>query len=145
VRRDRINPDSGYCALSCQQDNAHVRRKFFDLYEALQSPLAKEALERIGQLYGIEAAIRGRSAEERLAHRQQHAVPLLASLHAWMVEQSARVEKVSTLAGAFNYAFNNWDALQRYTQDGRLEIDKAMISYCTSLVDLSGAGILTVH
>jgi transposase len=122
-----------------------VRRKFFDLYEALQSPLAKEALERIGQLYGIEAAIRGRSAEERLAHRQQHAVPLLASLHAWMVEQSARVEKVSTLAGAFNYAFNNWDALQRYTQDGRLEIDKAMISYCTSLVDLSGAGILTVH
>jgi transposase len=102
---------------------AHVRRKFFDLYEALQSPMAKEALERIGQLYAIETAIRGRSAEERLAQRQRHAVPLLGALHAWMIDESARVEKGSTLAGAFNYAFNNWDALQRYTQDGRLEID----------------------
>ena len=102
---------------------AHVRRKFFDLYEALQSPLAKEALERIGQLYGIEKAIRGRCADERQAQRQLHAVPLLDALHAWMIDQSAKVEKGSTLAGAFNYAFNNWDALQRYTQDGRLEID----------------------
>ena len=40
-----------------------------------------------------------------------------------MIEQSAKVEKGSTFATAFNYAFNNWDALQRYTQDGHLEID----------------------
>jgi transposase len=102
---------------------AHVRRKWFDLYEAHASPLAKEALERIGQLYSIEKAIRGRSAEERRAQRQQHAVPLLASLHAWMIEQSTKVDKGSTFATAFNYAFNNWDALQRYTEDGHLEID----------------------
>ena len=38
---------------------AHVRRKFFDLFEALASPIAKEALERIGRLYVIETAIRG--------------------------------------------------------------------------------------
>jgi transposase len=102
---------------------AHVRRKWFDLYEAHQSPLAKEALERIAQLYGIETAIRGQSPQVRQAQRQQHAVPRLAELHAWMIEQSAKVEKGSALAAAFNYAFNNWDALQRYTQDGRLEID----------------------
>ena len=102
---------------------AHVRRKFFDLYEALQSPIAREALDRIGQLYKIETAIRGQSAEERRAQRQQHAVPLLAALHAWMIEQSAKIDKGSTLATAFNYAFNNWEALQRYTEDGHLEID----------------------
>jgi transposase len=102
---------------------AHVRRKWFDLYEAHQSPLAKEALERISQLYGIEKAIHGQSAEERRAQRQQHAVPLLAALHAWMIEESAKVEKGSTFAAAFNYTFNNWDALQRYTEDGHLEID----------------------
>jgi len=102
---------------------AHVRRKWFDLYEAHQSPLAKEALERIGQLYGIEKAIHGQSADERRAQRQQHAVPLLAALHAWMIDESARVEKGSTFAAAFNYTFNNWDALQRYTEDGHLEID----------------------
>ncbi|MGP1667073.1 MAG: IS66 family transposase, partial [Rhodanobacter sp.] len=102
---------------------AHVRRKWFDLYEAHQSPLAKEALERIGRLYGIEKAIRGQSAAVRQAQRQQHAVPLLAELHAWMTQESAKVEKGSAFAAAFNYAFNNWDALQRYTQDGHLEID----------------------
>ena len=102
---------------------AHVRRKWFDLYEAHQSPLAKEALERIGALYGIEKAIRGRCAQERQAQRQQHAVPLLTALHAWMIEESAKVEKGSVFATAFNYAFNNWDALLRYSQDGYLEID----------------------
>jgi transposase len=39
---------------------AHVRRKFHDLYEAHASPIAKEALERIAALYGIEKEIRGR-------------------------------------------------------------------------------------
>jgi transposase len=39
---------------------AHVRRKFHDLYEAHTSPIAKEALERIAALYGIEKEIRGR-------------------------------------------------------------------------------------
>jgi transposase len=102
---------------------AHLRRKFFDLFEALASSIAKEALERIGRLYVIEKAIRGRSAEERRAQRQQHAVPILAELHTWMIEQSVQVDKGSAFATAFNYAFNNWDALQRYTQDGHLEID----------------------
>lgn len=102
---------------------AHLRRKFFDLFEALASPIAKEALERIGRLYVIEKAIRGRSAEERQAQRQQHAVPILTELHAWMIEQSVQFDKGSAFATAFNYAFNNWDALQRYTQDGHLEID----------------------
>jgi transposase len=102
---------------------AHVRRKWFDLYEAHASPLAREALDRIGQLYKIETTIRGQSAAKRRAARQQYAVPLLAALHAWMIEQSAKVDQGSTWATAFNYAFNNWDALQRYADDGHLEID----------------------
>ena len=44
---------------------AHVRRPFYDLYEAHKSAVAKEALERIAALYAIEEEIRGRSAEER--------------------------------------------------------------------------------
>jgi transposase len=34
---------------------AHVRRKFHDLYQAHRSPIAKEALERIGQIYANRA------------------------------------------------------------------------------------------
>jgi len=102
---------------------AHVRRKWFDLYAAHASPLAREALDRINLLYTVETAIRGQSADKRRAARQQHAVPLLAAFHAWMIEQSTKVDQGSTFATAFNYAFNNWDALQRYTDDGHLEID----------------------
>src|ERR1700687_312274 len=32
---------------------AHVRRKFFDVHAATASPIAKEALDRIGQLYAV--------------------------------------------------------------------------------------------
>ena len=44
---------------------AHVRRKFYDLQVAHKSPVAQEALHRIGELYAIEADIRGRKPEER--------------------------------------------------------------------------------
>jgi hypothetical protein len=33
---------------------AHVRRKFYDIHQTTQSPLALEALNRIGELYAIE-------------------------------------------------------------------------------------------
>src|SRR6266481_1927368 len=52
---------------------AHVRRKFHDLYEAHASPIAKEALERIAALYGIEKEIRGRPPDERVQIRQSRA------------------------------------------------------------------------
>src|SRR5579862_4439398 len=62
---------------------AHVRRKFHDLYQAHRSPIAKEALERIGQLYGIEQEIRGRAPAARNEVRQARSRPLLESMQAW--------------------------------------------------------------
>ena len=103
---------------------AHARRPFFEVYVAQKSPLAKEALDRIGGLYQIEDHIRGSSPEKRLAVRQRYAVPLLKALHIWMIESLARVEKKSPLAHAFRYSLNRWDALCRYTKDGRLEIGR---------------------
>src|ERR1700761_4210403 len=64
---------------------AHARRKFFDLYEATQSPIAKEALDRIGALYGIESEIRGKPPDERRAVRLARAGPLLDDLRAWLI------------------------------------------------------------
>ena len=72
---------------------AHARRHFFDLHDAHDSPLAKEALERIGGLYQIEDHIRGSSPAKRRAARQQYAVPLLNALHAWMIESSRSSRK----------------------------------------------------
>lgn len=47
---------------------AHARRKFYDLHEARPSALTTEALRRIGQLYVIEADIRGKPTSCR--HRR---------------------------------------------------------------------------
>ena len=58
---------------------AHVRRKFFDIHQAHASSIAREAIERIGQLYAIESEIRSRSAEERQQVRQARAGPLCNS------------------------------------------------------------------
>src|SRR6201994_1036171 len=50
---------------------AHTRRKFHDGHEATKSPLAGEALRRIGELYAIEGDIRGQTADERRTVRQE--------------------------------------------------------------------------
>lgn len=102
---------------------AHARRKLFDLYDATKSSTAEEALLRIQKLYEIEDEIRGQAPETRHAVRQARAVPLLGELKAWMMSTVAQVDKGSALAKAFNYSLNNWVALLRYTEDGRLEID----------------------
>src|SRR5580700_3363096 len=54
---------------------AHLRRRFFDIAEGGPAPIASEALERIAALYGIEKTIRGRSADERRAVRQDRSSP----------------------------------------------------------------------
>jgi transposase len=106
--------------VSCM---AHARRKYFDLYKALKSPLAREALDRIAKLYQIEDRIYGLSPEDRREQRQTYAVPLLKSLHAWMIAKLSQVDPKSDLADAFNYSLNRWNSLCRYAQDGRLSID----------------------
>jgi transposase len=102
---------------------AHVRRKFYDVHVALKSPIAREALERIGALYAIETELRGRPHEERRAVRQAREGPELHSLHAWLEQQLAKLPKKSELAKAIRYALARWAALVRYRDDGRLEID----------------------
>lgn len=102
---------------------AHVRRKFYDIYVANDSPIAAEALARIGALYVIEADIRGRPPDQRKAARQARAGPLLDALHQWLQTTLATVSKKSELAVAMRYAITRWAALARYRDDGGIEID----------------------
>ncbi len=102
---------------------AHVRRKFHDLYEAHASPIAKEALERIAALYGIEKEIRGRPPDERQHSRNTRARPLLESLHAWFKASLSKLSRKSDVTLAIHYALGRWTQLLRYCDDGRLEID----------------------
>jgi len=102
---------------------AHARRAFYELHQANQSPVAAEALERIGALYAIETEIRGRPPNERAQLRQARAGPLLESLREWLRHTLGRVSKKSELAKAVSYILTRWTAFTRYRDDGRLEID----------------------
>ena len=102
---------------------AHARRAFYDIHQANQSPIAGEALARIGALYAIESEIRGKPPDERAAERQARAGPLLESLREWLRQTLNRVSKKSELAKAIGYILTRWTALTRYRDDGRIEID----------------------
>jgi hypothetical protein len=102
---------------------AHVRRKLFDLHQAHASPIATEAVERIGQLYRIESEIRGRPPDERQQVRHERARPLLIALHEWFKTTLTRISRKSELAAAIGYALARWPALVRYCDDGHIEID----------------------
>ena len=102
---------------------AHARRKFFDVHAANGSPIAREALDRIGALYGIEAGHRGKPPDERQRCREEKSLPLLGDLKAWLETILPKLSGKSDLAKAMRYTVSRWEALTRYIHDGRIEID----------------------
>lgn len=100
---------------------SHARRKIYDVHVDTGSPLAKEMLERVAELFAIEADISGRPPVERLAVRQIQSVPLLGDLGRFFRAALSQISAKSKLASAIRYALSRWDALTRYTCDGRLE------------------------
>ena len=102
---------------------AHVRRKFYDLQVAHKSPVATEALERIAALYAIEKQIHGSSPEERREIRNTRSRPLPVSLKQWLQATLDKLSRKSDTAIAVRYALGRWEALLRYCDDGKIEID----------------------
>ena len=101
---------------------AHARRKFFDA--TLSSPReAHQILEWIWQLYDIEDRARAWSPEARQSLRKEQAQPVLDRIEAYLAELANRALPKSALGKAVTYASNQWQALRRYTEDGRLTID----------------------
>src|SRR5882757_1250920 len=106
---------------------AHLRRRFFELARGGPAPIAGEALERIAALYAIEKTIRGRSAAERRAVRQEKSKPLVLALKAWLEQQLARVSAKATIAEDIRYGLNHWEGLTRFLDDGRIELDTNIV------------------
>jgi transposase len=117
-------PDAAITLAFCW---AHLRRRFFDVVKSGPAPIASETLVRIAALYAIEKTIRGRSADERRAVRQERSKPLVLALKAWLDEQLTRVSSKATIAEHINYALNHWDGLTRFLDDGRIELDSNIV------------------
>ncbi len=79
--------------------------------------------EWIRQLYKIEHRAHDVSIEARRELRAAEAVPVLDKIETYLDELAPRALPKSALAKAVTYARNQWTALRRYTEDGRLTID----------------------
>lgn len=106
---------------------AHVRRPFYELAAAGPAPIAGEMPTRIAELYRIEDDIRGRSADERRAARQERSRPTVVELEPWLREKLGLVSQKTKLAEAIRYALSRWERLTRFLDDGRIEIDSNVV------------------
>jgi transposase len=102
---------------------AHSRRKFYEVAQATDAPLAEEALRRIGELYAIEVEVRGQPPPYRLATRQSKSKPIIDAFRTWLEQQLPRISGRSTLAEAIRYTLSRWEGLTRFLHDGRIELD----------------------
>ncbi|SRR5579883_398152 len=102
---------------------AHTRRNFYEVAQSTGSPIAAEALRRIGELYKVEEQIRGKSPALRLAGRRTWSLPIINAFHPWLERQLDQIPAGSGLADAIRYALVRWDALKEFLRDGRVELD----------------------
>ena len=79
---------------------AHTRRKFYEVAQAENTPLAHEALRRIASLYAVEAEVRGQSAADRLEARRMLSAPIVNAFKAWLEAQLPQLPDRGNLAGA---------------------------------------------
>lgn len=118
IAPDRVGPDIrlAYCW-------AHARRKLVEITRNGSAPIAEDGVKRIGQLYRIEAKLRGLDPEVRFAERQERSAPLVADMQTWLAHQRARIAIKSPLGEALAYIARYWDGLKLFLTDGRIEID----------------------
>lgn len=115
----------GVIAVGCM---AHARR-YFDKAKSCDPENAEWMLTHIQSLYQIEKELRenGLDPEYRYQIRQKYALPILAEIRAWLDEKAKRVLPKSAMGEAITYMNNQWPRLERYTADGRLEIDNNLV------------------
>lgn len=117
---------------------AHARRKFVDALKARKKPGGPpaQALTFFDQLYRIERQARDEEPDEdegetqadaRRRFRQQHSVPVLNALKAWLDAIAPKVVPDTKLGDAVSYTLNQWEYLTRYTEDGRMPIDNNLL------------------
>src|SRR5699024_8260471 len=116
----------GVVHLACM---AHARRKFVDAQRAQSQHKRNKtgrvdmALRYFARLYAIEKRRKDTTPDARYRARQQHSVPVLDELKAWLDKTRPHITPRSKLGEALNYLHDIWPRLVRYTERGDLPID----------------------
>lgn len=83
----------------------------------------KPLLRLIRELYNVENAAEGMQPEERHILRQVASRPILARIGVWVAEQRDAEPLESSFRKSLSYIVNQWKALTRFLEDGRLSLD----------------------
>ena len=78
-------------------------------------------------LWAIEQEVRGHDPDTRRAARQRSAAPIVAELFERWEAELRRLPGKGKLAEAIRYALRRRDDLERFLDDGRIEIDTNIV------------------
>jgi transposase len=122
----------------------HARRYIYDVHARTPTADTQQLLEMIGELYSIEADIRGKEPDERLRVRREKSKPLLVKFETTIRAKLTTLSMKSALAKAINYSLNHWAALTFYCEDGRAEISNVLAENALRCVALGRKNYLFV-
>lgn len=99
----------------------HARRKFEELIKnGHASPVAEEAIRRLGWIFWIEKQARDAAPADRLTIRQEQTRGRWDKLRDWLRTERALVPDGSAIAAAIDYSLNRWTPLGRFLEDGNV-------------------------
>ncbi len=105
---------------------AHARRKFIEVQKIQvkgKTGKADWAISHIRKLYRIESEIKDKGPAEKQALRLEKAKPLLNQFKAWLDKSALQVPPKSAVGKAIAYSLGQWSKLERYIENGNLQID----------------------
>lgn len=108
---------------------SHSRRKFDEALKALPegkktAPVAaQKGLQFCNHLFEIERKLKDATPDERYEGRLKESRPVLDAFLAWLNQQKPQVLPKSAFGKAINYCLGEWNKLEAFLLDGRLEID----------------------
>jgi len=103
---------------------AHTRRRFYDACTT-DPRCGHEMLALIGKLYDVERQAKQNELDVPAIKelRQQHSKPVLDEIRTRLNDWSIELLPKSPIGQAVSYARGQWEALNRYLDDGDLDID----------------------
>jgi transposase len=105
----------------------HLRREFYKLHVEGVSQTATWTVERVADLWAVEAQVRGCDPQTRLDARRRTSTPIVDELMARWESELTRISGKSKLADAIRYSLSRKTEFRRFLEDGRVELDNNMV------------------
>lgn len=107
---------------------AHARRGFTDALAILPKGSsadvpAAEGLNYVNELFRLEREAQTLTPKERFDYRLEHSSKVLQAFSSWLSYHAPRALPKGPLGKAITYCRNQWEKLNAFLSDGRLELD----------------------